>query len=239
MENGFIRLFYKKKKRIISSVACFCIALLSVFAFSACATPSDTIRITCVGDSLTYGSGILKTRDRDSYPAQLQTMLGNGHKVSGFGLRNATASNAGDLPYIESKEYAAALKSDPDIVFVMLGTNDSKTYNWDPESYKQGLEEIVRSFAELPGEPRVILLRSPWCFSLDGGEIAEFEIQPTVVESEVGEAIKEIAFDTDTTVVDLFEVTRGQKDLYTDGIHFNAEGYRLIAETLSAALSSN
>ena len=36
---------------------------------------SETIRVACVGDSITYGSGI-KFRSRDSYPAQLGRMLG-------------------------------------------------------------------------------------------------------------------------------------------------------------------
>jgi len=34
-----------------------------------------TIRVACVGDSITYGSGI-KFRSRDSYPAQWREMAG-------------------------------------------------------------------------------------------------------------------------------------------------------------------
>ena len=35
----------------------------------------QTIRIACIGDSITYGASI-KNRDRDCYPAQLGRMLG-------------------------------------------------------------------------------------------------------------------------------------------------------------------
>ena len=87
----------------------------------------ERIRISCVGDSLTYGSGVIKTREVDSYPAKLQKKLGTSHLVSNFGVRNATASADGDLPYIGSTQYKKSLESEPDIVLLMLGTNDSKT----------------------------------------------------------------------------------------------------------------
>ncbi|MCR4830748.1 MAG: hypothetical protein K5883_04765, partial [Pseudobutyrivibrio sp.] len=111
------------------------------------------VRVTCVGDSLTYGSGVLKTRETDSYPAQLQAKLGTSHIVSNYGLRNATASASGDLPYINSQEYAQSLKSNPDVVILMLGTNDSKTQNWDAQEYEQGLKKLVESYKTLSSNP--------------------------------------------------------------------------------------
>jgi len=188
--------------------------------------------ITCVGDSLTYGSGVLKNRDTDSYPAQLQAKLGTSYQVEGFGLRNATASESGDLPYLQSKEYKASLKSNPDIVLVMIGTNDSKTYNWNPEDYKAGLEKIVTSYKELKSQPTVYLLKSPYCYATDGTDIAQYDIQPAVVKDEVLPIIDEVAAEQGVEVIDLYEVTEGEDSLYTDGIHFNKKGYSLLADTI-------
>ena len=39
----------------------------------------------------------------------------------------------GDLPYWNEKFYLYALDSDADIMIIMLGTNDSKTFNWNFE----------------------------------------------------------------------------------------------------------
>ncbi|WP_097076178.1 GDSL-type esterase/lipase family protein [Pseudobutyrivibrio ruminis] len=196
----------------------------------------ERIKISCVGDSLTYGSGVLKTRDTDAYPAQLQIKMGTDHLVSNFGLRNATASASGDLPYVESEEYQQSLKSKPDIVVLMLGTNDTKTYNWNASDYETGLKELVESYQQLDTKPTVYLMRSPYCYSLDGSDVAEYDIQPVVVSDELGGIVEKVAAETGVEVIDLYEITEGQDELYTDGIHFNAKGYELIADEVYSNL---
>ena len=196
----------------------------------------ERIRVSCVGDSLTYGSGVLKTRDTDAYPAQLQIKMGTDHLVSNFGLRNATASASGDLPYVESEEYQQSLKSKPDIVVLMLGTNDTKTYNWNASDYEAGLKELVESYQQLDTKPTVYLMRSPYCYSLDGSDVAEYDIQPAVVADELGEIVEKVAAETGVEVIDLYQLTEGQDELYTDGIHFNAKGYELIADEVYSNL---
>ena len=188
----------------------------------------ERIRVVCVGDSLTYGSGVIETRETDSYPAQLQLKLGTSHNVMNFGLRNATASSKANLPYIESEEYKKSLQSSPDIVVLMLGTNDSKSYNWDSEAYEDGLKELVLSYQKLDSKPTVYLMRSPYCYSLDGTDVAEYDIQPAIVSMELGDIVYKVAEETGAVFIDLYEITENQNDLYTDGIHFNAEGYKLI-----------
>lgn len=190
----------------------------------------ERVRISCVGDSLTYGSGVLKTRDTDAYPAQLQIKMGTDHLVSNFGLRNATASASGDLPYVESEEYQQSLKSKPDIVVLMLGTNDTKTFNWNASDYEAGLKSLVESYQNLDTKPTVYLMRSPYCYALDGGDVAEYDIQPAVVADELGSIIDKVAKETGVELIDLYQITEGQDELYTDGIHFNAKGYELIAD---------
>ena len=196
----------------------------------------ERIRVSCVGDSLTYGSGVLKTRDTDAYPAQLQIKMGTDHLVSNFGLRNATASASGDLPYVESEEYQQSLKSKPDIVVLMLGTNDTKTYNWNASDYEAGLKELVESYQQLDTKPTVYLMRSPYCYSLDGSDVAEYDIQPAVVADELGGIVDKVASETGVEVIDLYQLTEDQDELYTDGIHFNADGYKLIADEVYSNL---
>ena len=54
------------------------------------------IRVACVGDSITFGSGI-KNRDQNSYPAQLGAMLGEKYEVRNFGVGGATLLKNGEL----------------------------------------------------------------------------------------------------------------------------------------------
>ena len=198
----------------------------------------SAVRIACVGDSLTYGSGVRRTRKKDNYPAQLQKLLGKNYKVKEFGLRNATASRSGNLPYLESREFRDAMDYQADLVFIMLGTNDSKTYNWDREAYTDGLKEIVQGFMDTGSHPRVILMASPWCYSVKGGDIAEYDIQPAVVAEGLQDAVREVAVDTGADFIDLYSPTEGRRELYTDGIHFNAGGYAFIAAEINRVSNS-
>ena len=218
------------KRKIVVLLAAIVLVFFVLFKAGFFGGEDDRVRITCVGDSLTYGSGVLKTRETDAYPAQLQIKLGTSHIVSNYGLRNATASEGGDLPYIESDEYKESLESDPDIVLLMLGSNDTKTYNWDASAYQDGLTTLVKTYQGLSSNPTVYLMRSPYCYSLDGSDIAEYDIQPQVVADELGTIVQQVAADTGVEVIDLYTITEGKDELYTDGVHFNADGYELIAD---------
>lgn len=227
--------FFKRKAVVVIFAILFVAGLLYHSGFLG--GEDKRIRVTCVGDSLTYGSGVLKTREIDSYPSKLQTKLGPSYLVSNFGLRNGTASETGNLPYINSGEYADSLKSKPDIVVIMLGTNDTKDINWDADEYKKGLSDIVASYLDLKTKPKVYLVRSPYCFSVAGQELAEYGIQPAVVADELGKIAQEVAQEYSLEYVDMYQVTEGQNDLYTsDGIHFNKDGYELISDTIYDAI---
>ena len=64
----------------------------------------EAVRVACVGDSITYGSGI-PDREHNSYPAQLQKLLGDGYEVRNFGVSGATLLKNGDKPYWKEKAF--------------------------------------------------------------------------------------------------------------------------------------
>lgn len=61
---------------------------------------AQPVRVACVGNSITYGTGIAD-REHFSYPVQLQQMLGNGYVVGNFGKPGATLLYKGHRPYVE------------------------------------------------------------------------------------------------------------------------------------------
>jgi len=114
--------------------------------------------VACVGDSITYGSGIAN-RTVDNYPAHLQRMLRQydlAWEVQNFGVSGATLLSKGDLPYIRQAAFGNAQACNPDIVIIKLGTNDSKPQNWQ---YKADLipdyENMIDAFQALPSRPQV------------------------------------------------------------------------------------
>ena len=86
------------------------------------------IKVACVGDSITFGYGIAD-RTYNSYPSQLQRMLGGEFEVKNFGVSGATLLKKGDLPYWNTEAYRDALSYRPDVVYIKLGSNDSKAIN--------------------------------------------------------------------------------------------------------------
>jgi lysophospholipase L1-like esterase len=90
---------------------------------------ADAIKVACVGDSITRGAFVWRRKTR-SYPAQLQAMLGEQYCVRNFGVNGHAVQQSADRPYWSSEAFALSGAFDPDIVLVMLGTNDSRGDNW-------------------------------------------------------------------------------------------------------------
>jgi lysophospholipase L1-like esterase len=88
------------------------------------------VKVACAGDSITFGAGI-ERRAENSYPAVLQGLLGPGFEVRNFGRNGATAQRKGDLPYWDQDEFGMLSVFGPDLVILMLGTNDAKPQNWE------------------------------------------------------------------------------------------------------------
>src|SRR5438094_9534507 len=108
-------------KRYVAFSLALLVVLLPLFGADETTRPAIT-KIACVGHSITFGS-TLKDRDRESYPAQLQAMLGNRWQVMNFGSSGATLLKNGNRPYWNTRRFTAALDFTPDIVVIKLGTN--------------------------------------------------------------------------------------------------------------------
>lgn len=88
--------------------------------------PEGTV-IGCVGDSTTYGSGVMKNRDTESYPALLQDLLGDSIAVENYGMGSQTVMPGTDAPYREHSIYRTSQKEPCDFYIIMMGTMMPKT----------------------------------------------------------------------------------------------------------------
>lgn len=189
--------------------------------------------VACIGDSITYGSGI-PDRTYDSYPAQLGQMLkdfDNRWETRNFGVSGATLLRNGDRPYVQQSAYTQALAANPDVVIIMLGTNDSKPQNWVyKDDFISDYLFLIDSFAQLSSNPEIWICKPVPVFSELGG------ITDTIVQNEIVPLIDEIAQQRDVRVIDLFTALSGASDLFPDGVHPNAQGAELIAKAIVHAI---
>jgi len=189
------------------------------------------IRVACVGDSITAGSGT-PLRLLESYPAQLQRMLDpKVWRVQGFGVSGATLLKGGDKPYQQTSAFQDALRYHPNVVVIMLGTNDSKPQNWRlKKNFSADYRDLIEKFKALPTKPRIYICRPPAVFG-DGN----YGINEAAVQEEMP-LIEAIARDEGTGLIDQHATLAGQEALVPDRVHPNTEGANLLARTVHRAL---
>jgi lysophospholipase L1-like esterase len=207
--------------------------VLGMLLFGAVACcGAEPVRVACVGDSITYGFGIEK-RMQQSYPAQLQTLLGERWVVGNFGKNGATVLKKGHAPYWQAKQYQAALNFKPDVVIIKLGTNDARPENIGrySEEFVPDYLELIRSFQNLESKPTVWICYSAPIYAEHKG------MTDAVVKQEIIPLIAEAGRQAGVEIIDLNSVLSDQQELFPDGIHPNAEGAGLIAKTVAGVIS--
>jgi len=232
----------------LSSLGSPLAALLSVLLVSSFsrAAPRVPTHVACVGDSITYGAGASDQATK-SYPANLQGLFGANVQVKNFGHNGATMLSApfGDLPYEDQAEYTAATSFVSGAganavvdVIIMLGTNDSKNFNWAPSGKPKNDQQflidyrvMVEHFSALPTKPQVFVAlplatgNSPCC-SIDG----------MVIHDEIIPLLQQLAAEKHLPTIDLQTPTTGHPEYFGDGVHPTDEAYALVAKWMHDGL---
>lgn len=192
------------------------------------------VKIACVGDSITAGAG-LSSPETEAYPAVLQSLLGQNFMIGNFGKSACSALKTAKYPYTDTEEYQKSLEFKPDIVFVMLGTNDIKTENWadGSERFESDYIDIINSYKKINPDVKIRIGIPPRIFK----ENVYGERSPQILENEGIPKIYNVVDMTGASVIDIFEETKEKGDLFPDFLHPNAEGSRLIAEAIYKNLS--
>jgi lysophospholipase L1-like esterase len=191
----------------------------------------STIKVACVGNSITYGSTI-EPRDSLCYPAQLGRLLGKKWEVKNFGISGRTLLSKGDKPYIKEQIYADAKAYQPDIVLIKLGTNDTKPQNWKfKNEFETDYKALIKSFQELDSKPIVVLLKAVPAFPENWG------IRDSLIRLEVNPTVQKIASEMNLLCIDLYTPLKNRTDLFPDKIHPNAEGAGIMAKVIFQELT--
>ncbi|NHE57901.1 DUF459 domain-containing protein [Cyclobacterium plantarum] len=208
----------------------------------------EKIKVACVGDSITYGAR-LEDPDSHSYPAQLQTLLGEDYAVENFGVGGCTLIRKGtptvwnELPKIKA--------TNPDIIIISLGTNDTCGYGtcgdrkcWEyKDEFESDYRDLVDELSKLSSKPQIYLCApSPMVLEtpgLDRERIAGLTIRKPRLQELIG-MTKSVAAEKNVHFIDLNAPLDHRPELFTesDGVHPNKEGYKAIAELVFRKLGN-
>lgn len=196
----------------------------------------DTIRVACVGDSITFGNPFFASA---RFPQQLEELLGNAYSVRNFGAVGFTAQKAGDHPYWEHRYFKLSSEFSPNIVIIMLGTNDSKPQNWTGASrFVQDYRSMIEHYQSLPSKPRIILATPPATFLVRGHTELPSGMNPDAI-AVIAESVKQTGASLGIPVVDVRAATVPHPEFFSlDGVHPDGDGNLLIAKAIYAELST-
>ena len=217
---------YKKTVQLLALVTC--LGFMNAVRAADDAKPYDTfgkreaIRMVCLGDSITQAG---------AYVSALQTALGKQWEVTNLGNSGATLLKKGDKPYSRLPQFAQAIQFKPDVVTIMLGTNDSKPGNWSNKAefeadYKSMIDDLKKA------NRKVVI----YCCVPPPAGGNKWSINGTVIKDEVGPLVRKVAKDTGCYVIDLQEPLTG-KNVIPDGVHPNVDGHKLMAASIYQALT--
>lgn len=186
------------------------------------------IKVACIGDSITYGTQITN-REQNSYPVKLQNKLGNKYDVQNFGASGFCLQKSADRPYWQHKYFATSASFRPDIVVIMLGTNDTKAMNWkNTYTFVKDYKSLINYYRSLPSNPKIYITTTPTIFA-DQSKSSFISTN----NNKVCEAIKISGLYEDVTLIDINALTANKKDVFQkDGVHINEKGAELISQEI-------
>lgn len=212
--------------------------LLSLFLLlsTLSATARKVVRVACVGNSITYGTGIAN-REHDAYPAQLQRMLGKDYVVGNFGKPGATLLRHGHRPYFQQTEFRDAMQFKGDIAVIHLGINDTDPRNWCNfrDEFVGDYVALMDSLRQANPKVRIILSRlTPIRY-----DHPRFDSGTELWRREISETIDRIAASQGVELIDFYQPLIAHPDWLSDGIHPDPRGAKALAETVYKGITGN
>ncbi len=206
---------------------------------------SSVTRVACVGDSLTQST---------AYTYELWEMLGRSarytvgnytiepdinatgssmrYEVGNFGAGSTTISLNTETPYMNTTVFKDALEFQPDIVIIMLGTNDAQpNLAANNATLTDDYVKLVDAFKGLSSKPKIWVVLPPPIFSNQSGKMNPEYYKLTVIPS-----IEQAADRTNSATIDVYSALASHPEYFTDGVHPNSSAAEIIANEVYKAI---
>lgn len=198
----------------------------------AFAVQAATLKVACIGDSITAGAG-LSNPATESYPARLQRLLGTNAIVRNYGVSGRTLLRQGDYPWWKETFFKQSHDWLPDLVILQLGTNDSKPYNWRyGTNFVTDYEDLIASYRVLASAPRILA-----CTPCPVYGAGAFDIKPGTVATNIAPAVRELAGRLGLECADLHLRLAGHPEWFPDTVHPNSRGMAAMAAVVYETLA--
>ncbi len=180
-------------------------------------------RVACVGDSITAITG---------YPSDLQSLLGPNYSVKNFGVNGSTVLLDSWKPYMDQPEFQNAINFKPNIVIIMLGTNDDlEMLRPSNASFEEDYIKLMSAFQQIESNPRIWVVEPPPIFS-NSSDLSIPYFNGVIVPK-----IQELANQTNLPIIDVYNAFGNHSDYFVDGVHPNSQGAALIASEVYKAIN--
>lgn len=211
------------RSRLVLVALC---ALLPLFTSCAPKTPQypsvARMNVYCLGDSITSGFR-LSNPAKYSFPSQLARMSQNNWKVSNGGVPGATLQKSGDIPIWKQPQFAEVKELNPDIVIVILGTNDTKDKNWQHiDGFEKDYTELINHLKSEPSQSKLYICSLPPIIKNYRGGMSNKRA------AELSRQVKEIATTTGVQYIDITSSLKGKANHFIDGLNPNQKGAKVI-----------
>ena len=226
----------------------------SIAAYIFRAYISKVTRIAVVGNSITeyINSGVSGAMAVDAYAMKLNMLLGRNFYAENDGRSGCYMQKPnGITPAIMSYwnqsggKLTNVFNLKPNIITIMLGTNDSRPKAWNTARYIQDAKALIDTFSNnIAPKPAIWLVRpigawqvnGQWGFSNPSGT-TDNGINGNTIRDSVIPAILQIAADKGLPTIDLYNSafnspTQPAAIMSGDGVHPNRAGQDTIAHII-------
>ena len=123
-----------------------------------------------------------------------------------------------------------AQKFNPDIVMIMLGTNDGYLSQQQRSNFTDDYKSLISSFQMLPSNPQIYIVIPPPVFNNTMG------LPSAVIDDEVIPLVNQTASGLGLSTIDTYTPLLGKPENFEDGVHPNIQGSQLIASEIYNAI---
>ena len=196
-------------------------------------------KLAVLGDSISTGAHA-KTPAENGYPARLKYLFAQEYEVRSFARSSLCLLRKADLPFAATAEFHAALDWTPDVVTIMLGTNDTidnPRPNWQHHAdLAADTLFLIRSFQQRNADAVVHLLGPPPMSPQQGkspDRVAQLKERVTRLQ-EIAETYRQVAAQEER--VYYHDLARSFQST-SDGVHPETFGHESLGRELYERMS--
>lgn len=215
-------------------IALFFMVLVVVLAITAGISSSThrKLRVACVGDSTTWGTHATRA-EGVTYPDYLAKLGRRTLRVRNFGVGATTLLRRSGHAWCDTGELERTIAFHPDIVVIMFGVNEIA----HPDLLDGFLPDalwLIGQFNRAIPDVR-IFIATPTPFAPEN----EQSLKNTELATKIIPVWRQVAQMTGCEVIEVNQSYPPTLDFLPDGIHPNAKGNRLIAESVFNAIKES